>query len=71
MVLTSNHLWVLFFYSIVDRFKNFGDYLSMSTSTIGYITGYSFALYNIGWAICASVSDDYEWIADFRKYKLY
>ncbi len=43
----------------------------MSTSTIGYITGYGFALYNVGWAIGAAVSDDYEKIAKYRKYKLY
>ena len=58
-------------YSIGDRFKHFGDYASMSTSAIGYITGYGFALYNVGWAIGAAVSDDYEKIAKYRKYKLY
>ena len=58
-------------YSIGDRFKHFGDYASMSTSTIGYITGYGFAFYNVGWAIGAAVSDDYEKIAKYRKYKLY
>lgn len=43
----------------------------MSTSTVEYITGYGFALYNVGWAIGATVSDDYEKIAKYRKYKLY
>lgn len=58
-------------YSICNRFKHFGDYMSMSTSKFGYVVGYGFALYNVGWTIGAAVSDDYEWIADFRGYKLY
>lgn len=58
-------------YSVIDRFKHFGDYMSMSTSKMGYITGYGFALYNVGWVLGAAISDDYKWIADFRGYKLY
>lgn len=58
-------------YSVFDRFKHFRDYMSMATSKIGYIIGYGFAFYNTGWAIGAAISDDYEWIADFRGYKLY
>ena len=58
-------------YSVLDRFKHFGDYMSMTTSKMGYVTGYGFALYNVGWTIGAMASDDYEWIADFRGYELY
>lgn len=53
-------------YSVLDRFKHFGDYMLMTTSKMGYVTGYGFALYNVGWTIGAMASDDYEWIADFR-----
>lgn len=58
-------------YSICDRFRHFGDYMSMSTSKFGYVVGYGFAMYNVGWTIAAAISDDYEWIAKFRGYKLY
>lgn len=48
-------------YSIGDRFKHFGDYMSLTTTKFGYIFGY----------IGAFISNDYEWIADKRNYILF
>lgn len=58
-------------YSIGDRFKHFGDYMSLTTTKFGYIFGYIGAFYNVGWMIGAFISNDYEWIADKRNYILF